>query len=90
MLARWQDGARIEHESLLGTGLAPLPGGLLEAAAPQSMPLHLLPARAAEALAPQPLPTSVPAASSPLTHDAKRTSPAAPAKAPLPTARART
>jgi protein ImuB len=32
MLARWHDGARIEHESALGAGLAPLPVVLLPAA----------------------------------------------------------
>jgi protein ImuB len=36
MLARWQDGARIEHESLLAAGLAPLPVTLLETAAPHA------------------------------------------------------
>ena len=34
LLARWQDGACIEHESLLQAGLAPLPVELLDAAAP--------------------------------------------------------
>lgn len=34
LLARWQDGACIEHESLLAAGLAPLPATLLETAAP--------------------------------------------------------
>jgi protein ImuB len=34
LLARWRDGACIEHESLLEAGLAPLPVELLEAAAP--------------------------------------------------------
>ena len=34
LLARWRDGARIEHETLLGAGLAAVPVELLEAAAP--------------------------------------------------------
>jgi len=34
LLARWQDGACIEHESLLAAGLAALPIELLDAAAP--------------------------------------------------------
>jgi protein ImuB len=34
LLVRWQDGACIEHESLLGAGLGPLPVELLGSAAP--------------------------------------------------------